>query len=717
MTNFIEKNKRKIAIGIIAVGVLSSSIVQTTYNTAYAAGENTVKVLINGEALISDIPAYIRNSRTMIPLKVVVEKFGAQVKWDPVNYAVDIYKDNKTIRLYIDNRLVSYTENGVTSYDVSDVAPVIINSYTYVPLKLVSNALGLDATWNQARGEVNVSRSDGTKASGFFDIKISGINDGQIIGDKTTLTLTGTESLPSNAAQLRYLFLDPVTGKGKIIAKTDKIKEAVVLTPDINNQGSGILAAVVYDKSGNFIAGTAKSASIKVTPKVSLKGVKAGQTLSVTTSLSCDLNFIASYTKYEVHYPNRDIKVYTSWEIDPEGSFGYMPEVFENGLVSLRAVAYDAKDNPYYSDFVTVNIAAEAPKPQPPYVSLAAISAKNIGIVPVKLSVSRNFNVSKTQYYAKNTATGKTVLLHEVGFGDYDWFPGPDMAGTWDIYVKCTKTSGEIYTSNTRTVTVPNKESLVISGIGPNQVITEAFSVNSKANVPVKEVSYVITNPYNNTQAVIGTNSNTSASVSFTPTKVNEGLRNVQAIATTADGRTLKSEAVQVKFYFGQLYSARPIVAQDKFIEYITPMALKTQKENGMSAALQIAQAILETGWGKSVPVDRYSGLFSNNLFGIKGTGNAGSVLSATWEEYYGTVYRIDDHFRAYKSVMDSWNDHSALLTENKRYIPYTEVMYNSTAAAYALKRCGYATDSGYPGKLIYLIERWNLDELDKQKI
>lgn len=728
MRKFINKHKGKIALGIIAISLLSSVIIKTTYNSTYALADNNgVRVFINGKSLGSDMPAYIINDRTMIPLRVVAEKFGAEVIWDQDNYAVNINKDGKTIRLYVDNRLVSYTEENlaggiISRYDVSDVAPIIINDLTYVPLRLVSNALGLDATWNQEKREVRVSLSKDVITSKYFDIDISNIVDGQIISDKTVLELSGTESLPEKAAQLRYLFLDPVSGKGKIIARTTKLNESVTLRPDISNQGTGVLAAVVYDKNGNFISGTAKAISIDITPKLSLKGITSEQTLSSSVDLATDLNFIASYIKYEVHYPTTEKAFFQSEEMDPDGNFKYSPKVSDNGAVSIRVVAYDSKDKPYYSDFINVNIAVEPPKPQPPYVNLAEISTKNIGLIPVKLSISRNFDVSKTQYYAKNVDTGQVKLIKEVGWGDIEWFPGPDMAGAWDVFVKCIKPSGEEFTSNSRRVNVPNKESLIISGIGPKQVITETFSIRSNANVPIKEVSYIISNPHNGTQAVLGTATDTSKLITYTPQKVNEGTRNIQAVATTADGRTLKSEVVEVKFYLGELFSARPIVEQDKFyqenfIKFVTPMALRTQKENGMSAAIQVAQAILETGWGKSVPVDRYSGLFSNNLFGIKGTGNAGSVISTTWEEYYGTVYRIEDNFRAYKSVMDSWNDHSALLTERERYIPYMDVMYNSTAAAYALKRCGYATDSGYPGKLIFLIEKWGLDELDKQKI
>jgi hypothetical protein len=731
MKNFINKHKKRIALGLIAISLLCLATTSTPENLAYAStNDNSVRVLINGKPLGSESPAYIVNNRTMIPLRAVSEKFGAEVKWNEENRTVDIFKDNKTVRLYINNRLVRYSEDNILGnssfqYDVSDVSPIIINNHTYLPLRLISNALGLDASWNEIKREVRVTLSDTAKTENYFNIKISSISDNQVISDVTSLTLSGTESLPANAAQLRYLFLDPITGKGKILAKTDKIKESVTLRPDINNQGNGVLAAVIYDKNGNFLAGATKEITIQLNPKIALKGISANQSLSSAVSLSSDINFIAAYVKYEILYANKETPVFISdAEIDPDGNFTYSPKISENGAASIRVTAYDVNDKPFVSsDYVNINVAVQPAKPLPPYVSLSSITTNNVGIVPVKLSISRNFDVSKTQYYAKNVSTGKTVLLHEVGFGDHNWFPGPDMAGTWDIFVTCIRPNGEALTSNTRRVTVPDKESLIISGIGPNQVINGLFSISSTANVPIKEVSYIISNPYNKTQAVLGTAADTTKLISYTPQKVNEGIRNIQAIATTADGKTLKSEIIEVKFHMGELYKAQPIkingkiITPEEFIKYVSPMALQNQKQNGMSAALKVAQAILETGWGKSIPVDRYSGLFSNNFFGIKGTGNAGSVLIGTREEYYGTLYYVDDYFRAYNSIQDSLNDHTALLTEKERYIPYKDVMHNSTAAAHALKRCGYATDSGYASKLIYLIQRWGLDELDKQGI
>lgn len=717
--NFFEKYKRKLALGVATICIFSSFILNTPVSNAFAlTTNNNINILIEGKKLNADTTGYLKNDRALIPLRVVLEQLGATVNWDQPNQAVEILKDGRKIKLFIDNRLISYEENGVSNYSISDVAPVIINDLTYVPIRIVSNALGFNVSWNQERMEVNVYSGTETKFSSFFNIDILGVENGQVISNKIDLKLGGTENLPNNSNQIKYLFLNPTTGKGKIVAKSNTLNATTTFKPDISNQGNGILAAVVCDKNGNFLAGVAEAITINITPKVTLTGVTNGQTLSEITKLTCDLNFIASSTIYEIHYPNRDLDIYSTGLIDPDEGFNYYPETFENGEVALRVVALDSKENKYYSEFVNINVAAKEPLPQAPYVNLKAIETKNLGIIPVNLSVSKNFyNVTKTEYFAKNTATGKTVLLHETTFSDYSWFPGPDMAGTWDIYVKCSTSLGTTYTSNVRTVTVPKKESLTLIGIGPNNVITDAFSVKSISNVPIKEVSYVLSNPYNGSQKVMGISASTSAPISFTPSSANEGMRNIQAIATTINGKTIKSDVVPVKIYLGELYSSRPVVDKNKFIEYITPMALKTQNETGMSAALQIAQAILETGWGQKVPVDKYTGLFSNNIFGVKGTGNAGSVLCSTWEEYYGEYYRIDDHFRAYKTVQDSWNDHSALLLTRERYIPYTEVMFNSTSGAYALRRCGYATDSKYPGKLIDIIERYNLDKLDEQKI
>ncbi|HCO18487.1 MAG TPA: hypothetical protein DIT39_02585, partial [Tissierellales bacterium] len=142
--------------------------------------------------------------------------------------------------------------------------------------------------------------------------------------------------------------------------------------------------------------------------------------------------------------------------------------------------------------------------------------------------------------------------------------------------------------------------------------------------------------------------------------------------------------------------------------------AVEAMKKTGMSAAIQTAQAILETGWGQSVPSDKYTGKKSNNLFGIKQKGNEDYVISNTWEVYNGVTYRIDAKFRAYKDPKESWNDHKALLLNAARYQIFRDVMHDYTSGAWAIRRAGYATDPQYPLKLIRLVNQYNLQELDR---
>ncbi len=114
----------------------------------------------------------------------------------------------------------------------------------------------------------------------------------------------------------------------------------------------------------------------------------------------------------------------------------------------------------------------------------------------------------------------------------------------------------------------------------------------------------------------------------------------------------------------GKIYEAVPIIEKDKFLNLASTLARDSWEKTGMSAALQTAQSILETGWGQSVPVDKYSGKLSYNLFGIKGEGPKGSVIYNTWEVYNGKTYYVDAKFRAYNSVEESWADHKNFFIE-----------------------------------------------------
>ncbi|TNF24136.1 MAG: LysM peptidoglycan-binding domain-containing protein [Deltaproteobacteria bacterium] len=151
---------------------------------------------------------------------------------------------------------------------------------------------------------------------------------------------------------------------------------------------------------------------------------------------------------------------------------------------------------------------------------------------------------------------------------------------------------------------------------------------------------------------------------------------------------------------------AKKYVAQTTFILDILPDSVVSQLETQVPASITIAQASLETGYGRSVPP-------GNNFFGIKGTGPAGSTLQNTTEEVGGQLINTQDKFRKYNDRSESFVDHARLLSENPRYAKAMEKKEDPDAMATEIKKAGYATDSGYPGKLQWIMATFGLKEVD----
>lgn len=150
---------------------------------------------------------------------------------------------------------------------------------------------------------------------------------------------------------------------------------------------------------------------------------------------------------------------------------------------------------------------------------------------------------------------------------------------------------------------------------------------------------------------------------------------------------------------------------QKNFIKKVGALASADMKKSGVLASLTVAQAILESAWGKS---ELAAG--GNALFGIKATKSwKGKVYCKDTKECYDGVNLVDVKnaaFRAYNSWEESIEDHSAFLKANKRYKEVIgETDYKK--ACEAIKAAGYATDPDYVEKLVKLIEDYELTEFD----
>lgn len=146
------------------------------------------------------------------------------------------------------------------------------------------------------------------------------------------------------------------------------------------------------------------------------------------------------------------------------------------------------------------------------------------------------------------------------------------------------------------------------------------------------------------------------------------------------------------------------------FIATIIPQAQQSQRDTGISASAIIAQAALESSWGRSGLVGK-----ANNLFGIKAdqswTGD--TVILPTREFIKGEWLRVQAKWRAYPDWHASINDHAKFLFDNPRYKPALAVRSEPEQFCVQLQACGYATDPQYADLLISIIHGRNLDQYD----
>jgi hypothetical protein len=663
-----------------------------------------IKLVVDGKDITNAAAPIIKDNRTLVPIRFVSEEIGAEVLWDEVNRTVSVHKENKSVFLKIDSRIVQY--NNGESYQISDVAPTIINNRTYVPLRLISNALGIGIEWVEETRTVKVDSSKTSEKQPFYDVKIMSLESGDKISGTINISVNIDENLINKASDIRLLLLEKETGKGFVVARSNELKSPLIYVPKIEDKGEKILVAAIYDDQGSFIGGDVVSAIIEVKPDVSLKSNTNLGIVTGTLSLTPNVNFVAANVKYEFNKIENG-KIISIVEQDPYGIYTWSPSFEQNGDYEIKVTAYDSLGNAYESGIYYATVIL------PRRLSLSGVTEGMIVNKPVSLIASRNFDVIETQYVVKDINTGQETILATIPYGSYSWFPGEEYKGTKELTVRVKDIYGRSHESSPVKVTIDGNPRIQLKGVGPNQVMTVNANLSLNSNVELESVKYILTNDTKGTSRTIQAIPSSDWAVSLYGANGDEGNVTLQAEALH-NGKKIYSEAISFKIYLGDIYGAQPVIEKDKFLEVASSMATESWETTGMSATLQTAQAILETGWGQSVPVDKYTGNFSYNLFGIKGTGTIGSVISNTWEVYNGVSFRTDASFRAYRNIQESWDDHKNILLNLERYKPFREVMHDSTLGAYAIRRAGYATDPQYPIKLIRIINQYNLLELDK---
>ncbi len=147
---------------------------------------------------------------------------------------------------------------------------------------------------------------------------------------------------------------------------------------------------------------------------------------------------------------------------------------------------------------------------------------------------------------------------------------------------------------------------------------------------------------------------------------------------------------------------AASAATQQSFIQGLWPQAQQAGQQLGVDPSNLIAQAALETNWGRSLPHDS-SGHSSNNLFGVKATASwDGPSVQAVTDETAadGSATALVAPFRSYADATQSFQDYVSILRNNPRYAAALNTGSDARAFASGLQRGGYATDPDYVRKV-----------------
>ena len=130
---------------VLVVIVLSICVLSVAVITmASAAIENNISVLLNGQPIEFDQSPIIENERTLVPMRAIFEALGADVAWDEETQTVFATRGNDFFALQIGNTIAYYNDIVITM----DVAPVLVNQRTLVPVRVIAESFGATVDWD-----------------------------------------------------------------------------------------------------------------------------------------------------------------------------------------------------------------------------------------------------------------------------------------------------------------------------------------------------------------------------------------------------------------------------------------------------------------------------------------------------------------------------------------------------------------------------------------
>lgn len=656
----------------------------------------SLNLIIDGNNVTKSASPIVKNRRTLVPLRFIGEALGKEVIWNNDEKSVTVSDEGTSFKLYIDSKII---DNGDGTLKFTDVAPCIVNRKTYLPLRAIAELMNIGVGYDKASSTVTID-------SAVFNpveesTTIVGLTPNQTINTKMNFSFVTNK----NFAKAKLLLLDD-KNEGYIQDVKTSAADTLEFLPSLKDEGNKKLVLALYDANGNVIDAAGVKINLNVLPRVTYSGVESGGLVQDELKITPDINFIASKMKATISNLTTG-KTEVKDNLDPEGEFLFKPSYLDAGSYSIMLSAFDELGREHFGETKTFTMSIN------PYLNITGVPKDGVISGQVTLNAQRNFDVMRTDYILRDPLTAVETVIESKSYGACKFFPNINDAGQKEVFVRCIDASGKTMESEHKLVLIKGDSKLMLEGVAPGGIVHKYIDLNAVSNVGVNNVNYYIKNLRTGKTKTIAENVPYGQKFRYNVTKDDEGENEINVTGNQIDA-FIKGESIKFRIYTGKIYTKQPLMAKDKFLGYTKKIARREFLRTDLSGAITTAQAILESGWGQSVPVDKYTGKFSNNLFGIKGSASNGTVTITTTEVYNNVRYTVDDKFRAYKSADESFRDHTELFFAKKWYTPFRKVMFNDQRGVYAIKRCGYATDPSYPAKLKQIIDKYNLKELDK---
>ena len=111
---------------------------------AFANNAKKIEIVLNNEIVKTDTDPFLKENRTFVPVRFISEKLGFKVDWDEKTQLVTITNNDKKIELTIGNKEAKVDGKAAAI----DVAPLLKDNRTFVPLRFISENFGVKTGWD-----------------------------------------------------------------------------------------------------------------------------------------------------------------------------------------------------------------------------------------------------------------------------------------------------------------------------------------------------------------------------------------------------------------------------------------------------------------------------------------------------------------------------------------------------------------------------------------